>query len=142
MALVNFADKYTATDKKTERYSDFYTNLNKNIGTKDLARLTDENSIIRSIKNIVLTRRGERPFFPEFGCNITGLLFENFNEFTKSAMETEIKTAIENFEPRASVVDVVVQENVDFNEVYATIYFSTINSTETTSVSFLLNRIR
>lgn len=142
MALVNFADKYTVTDKKTERYSDFYTNLNRNVGTKDLARLTDENSIIRSIKNIVLTRRGERPFFPEFGCNITGLLFENFNEFTKSAMETEIKTAIENFEPRASVVDVVVQENVDINEVYATIYFSTINSTETTSVSFLLNRIR
>lgn len=142
MAVISFADKYTATSKRTERYSDFYTNLNRNIGTRDLARLTDENSIIRAIKNIVLTRRGERPFFPEFGCNITGLLFENFNEFTKTAMETEIKTAIENFEPRANVIDVVVQENVDLNQVVATIYFSAINSTETTTVSFLLNRIR
>jgi phage baseplate assembly protein W len=142
MAVTSFADKYTATGLVGERYSDFYLNFSTNRGTKDLARLTDENAIIRSIKNIVLTRKGEKPFFPQYGCNILSMLFENFNEFTASTLETEIETAIQNFEPRVQTVRVSAQNNIDRNEVYVTIYFNTINSTETISINVLLTRIR
>ena len=51
-----YADKFTVTPLRAERYSDFYNNLNKNFGTKDLARLTNEDSIINSLKNIIRTR--------------------------------------------------------------------------------------
>jgi len=138
----SYADKFTVTPLRNERYSDFYNNFNKNFGTKDLARLTNEESIINSLKSIVLTRRGERPFFPEFGCNITGLLFENFSKFTTDAIETEIRTAIENFEPRVRTIKVKVLESQDNHSIELQLFFTTINNPENISISFLLSRIR
>lgn len=139
---VQYADKFTTTSLYTERYSDFRTNLDKNFGTGDLARITNEDAIYTSLKNIVMTRKGERPFYPEFGCNITALLFENYNTFTQKAMETEIKTAIENFEPRVQLLKAVVNGNPDNNSVAVDIYFTIINRPETLNLSFLLSRIR
>lgn len=137
-----YADKFTVTPLRSERYSDFYNNLNKNFGTKDLARITNEDSIINSLKNIIRTRKGERPFFPEFGCNISGLLFENFSQFTNDSIETEIKTAVENFEPRIKTIRVKVVESQDNHTVDLQMFFTTINNPENVSVSFLLSRIR
>lgn len=138
----SYADKFTSTSLYNERYSDFRTNFDKNFGTGDLARLTNEDSIYTSLKNIVLTRKGERPFFPEFGCNITSMLFENYTRFTQKAIETEVRTAVENFEPRVSILKVLVNGNPDNNSVDLELYFTIINRPETYSVSFLLSRIR
>lgn len=139
---VSYADKFTSTSLYNERYSDFRTNFDKNFGTGDLARLTNEDSIYTSLKNIVFTRKGERPFFPEFGCNITSILFENYNRFTQKTIETEVRTAIENFEPRVSILKVLVNGDPDNNTVDLELYFTVINRPETYSVSFLLSRIR
>lgn len=142
MAISAYSDKYSVTQVKSEAYSDFYTNIDKNYGTKDLARLTNEDAVIRSLKNIILTKKGERPFFPEFGCNITGLLFENFTSFTQKTLEAEIRTAVENFEPRIKTIKVVVNDQSDRNAVTLDLYFTLINRSDTLSVSFLLSRIR
>lgn len=139
---VSYADKFTTTPLYNERYSDFYTNLNKNFGSGDLARLTNDESIYNTLKNIIMTRKGERPFFPEFGCNVMGLLFENYNQFTEKTLETEIRTAIENFEPRVSLLRVVIDGDPDSNKVSLILYFTIINRPEINSVSFLLSRIR
>lgn len=139
---VNYADKFTTTPLYNERYSDFYLNFDKNFGTGDVARLTNESSIYSSLKNIVYTRKGERPFFPEFGCNITSILFENYNRFTQKTIETEVRTAIENFEPRVSIIKVIVDGKPDNNTVTLDLYFTIINRPETFNVSFLLSRIR
>lgn len=139
---VAYADKFTTTPLYIERYSDFRTNFDKNFGTGDLARLTNEDSIYTSLKNIVFTRKGERPFFPEFGCNITSILFENYNRFTQKALETEVRTAIENFEPRVSILKVGINGRPDNNAVDLDLYFTVLNRPETYSVSFLLSRIR
>jgi phage baseplate assembly protein W len=139
---VAYADKFTNTSLYNERYSDFRTNLDKNFGTGDLARITNEESIYTSLRNIVLTRKGERPFFPEFGCNITSILFENYTRFTQKAIETEVKTAIQNFEPRVRVQKVIVDGRPDDNAVNLDLYFTIINRPETFTLSFLLSRIR
>lgn len=138
----SYADKFTVTSLRSERYSDFYNSFSKNFGTKDLARLTNEDSIINSLKNIILTRKGERPFFPEFGCNISGLLFENFSKFTTDAIETEIKTAVENFEPRIKTIKVKAIEFPDNHSIELQLFFTTINNPENISISFFLSRIR
>ena len=139
---VTYADKFTVTELYNERYSDFYTNFNKNFGSGDLARITNEDSIYSALKNIIMTRKGERPFFPEFGCNVMGLLFENYNQFTEKTLETEVRTAIENFEPRVSLLRLVIDGDPDSNKVSLILYFTILNRPETFSVSFLLSRIR
>lgn len=139
---ISYADKFTVTPLRAERYSDFYNNFNKNFGTKDLARITNEDSIINSLKNLIQTRKGERPFFPEFGCNISGLLFENFSQFTTDSIETEIKTAVENFEPRIKTIRVNAVESQDNHSIELQMFFTTINNPENISISFLLSRIR
>lgn len=142
MATTSYADKFTTTPLRSERYSDFYNNFSKNFGTKDLARLTNEESIISSLKNIILTRKGERPFQPDFGCNISGLLFENFSKFTTDAIEIEIKTAVENFEPRIKTIKVKAVESQDNHSIELQLFFTTINNPENISISFFLSRIR
>lgn len=139
---VSYLDKFTTSSLYNERYSDFYINFNRNIGSGDIARLTNEDAIYSTLKNIVLTKKGERPFFPEFGCNIMGLLFENYDEFTRKTVEAEVRTAIENFEPRVSLIKMVVDGNPDSNKVSIVLYFTIINKPETYSVGFLLSRIR
>jgi phage baseplate assembly protein W len=138
----SYADKFTTTSLVSERYSDFYNNLNINFGTKDLARITNEESIINSLKNIILTKKGERVFQPNFGCNISGLLFENFSKITNDAIETEIRTAVENFEPRVKTIKVTVVESLDNHSIELQLYFTTINNPENVSISFFLSRIR
>jgi phage baseplate assembly protein W len=137
-----YADKFTVTSLKTERYSDFYNNLDKNFGSGDLARKTNEDSIVNSLKNIIFTNKGERPFFPEFGCNIRGLLFENFSQFLAETIKSEIQTAVQNFEPRITTLNITVKDDSDNNGFRLHLYFTTINNTETASVNFLLRRIR
>ncbi len=137
-----YADKFTVTPLRSERYSDFYNNLSKNFGTKDIARLTNEESVINSLKNIILTRKGERVFQPDFGCNLSGLLFENFSRFTSDAIATEIRTAVENFEPRVRTIKVKVSESQDNHSIDIQLFFTTINNPEELSISFLLSRIR
>lgn len=138
----SYADKFTVTPLRSERYSDFYNNFSKNFGTRDIARLTNEESIISSLKNIILTRKGERLFQPEFGCNISGLLFENFSKFTTDAIETEVRTSVENFEPRIKTIKVKAVESQDNHSIELQLFFITINNPEEISISFLLSRIR
>ena len=138
----SYADKFTVTQLTSERYSDFYNTFSKNFGTKDLARMTNEDSIINSLKNIIQTRKGERPFQPDFGCNIAGLLFENFSKFTTDAIETEIRTAVENFEPRVRTIKVKAIETQDNHSIELQLFFTTINNSENISISFFLSRIR
>ena len=139
---VSYADKFTVTKVKSDRYSDFYKNFNKNFGSKDLAKQTGDDAIIGSLRNIIFTRKGERPFNPEFGCNIQNLLFENFNNFVAKSIETEIRSSIENFEPRVQLNDVSVLQGSDEHSAEVYIRFTTINRSEPLTVSFLLTRLR
>ena len=66
----------------------------------DLIALRNENAIARSVRNLVLTLPGERPFAPVLGSNVSNLLFENFDELTASAIKSEIRTTLDNYEPR------------------------------------------
>jgi phage baseplate assembly protein W len=129
---------------KPEIYSDFQTNFTIHPITKDLTRLVNEEAVKRSIKNILLTNHYERPFRPKFGANIRKYLFENITPITLRSMKSDIQLAIENFEPRANIIDIVVSAASNPNEVDITVTFSTINRLEpvTVSTTLGLERVR
>ena len=69
----------------------------------DIVSLRNENAIARSVRNLILTIPGERPFNPVLGSNVYKLLFENFDSQTAFAIRTQIKNTINNFEPRVKI---------------------------------------
>ena len=81
----------------------------------DVIILKNENAISRSIRNLIFTLPGEKPFEPTVGSNVTRLLFENLDKLTASSIRSEIEYTINNFEPRVRLTDVKVTPNFDNN---------------------------
>lgn len=132
----------TPANLKKELYSDFYNDFTKNPLTNDIARKANEDSVKQSIRNIILTNKGERPFYPEFGSNIRNMLFENITPDRLIIMKDIIKEAIKNYEPRANVINVDVIANYDSNDVVVFIVFNVINIETPVTLEVFLERIR
>jgi len=111
-------------------------------GIKDVALSYDSQAVIRSIRNLLLTKHFERPFNPDLGANIDGLLFEPISPITSSLLENEIKTTIQNFEPRARLHQINVTPNADKNAYNVYLSFFIENATLPTTVTLLLERNR
>jgi len=111
---------YTSIEKVSNTY------LYRGIGfpfieNKKVQEKTDAELIGDSIKQIVMTQKGERVFRPDFGTNIKVLLFENETEFLYNDIVNEIIVACNEYEPRAKVVDVVVNNSNDI--IYADVFY-------------------
>lgn len=123
-------------------YSDIDFTFTKKPVTGDVALGYDTQAVIRSIRNLLLTKRYERPFNPNLGSNIDALLFEMVSPVSASSLESEIRNVIDNYEPRATISDIVVKSNPDYNSYDVTITFYIENATQPTTVTLLLERNR
>lgn len=92
----------------------------------DLIALRNENAIARSIRNLIFTLPGEKPFQPNVGCNVTKLLFENLDRLTASSIESEIRNTVNNFEPRVRLRTVIVNPNFDDNIFEVTLKYDIV----------------
>jgi phage baseplate assembly protein W len=130
------------TQKQVVYYSDLQTNLAIHPNKKDLTTLNNEDSVKRSIRNILLTNRGEKLMNPLFGSDIRALLFENMNSVTESLLKDYISSSIANYEPRANVLAINVSALFDYDAYAITIFFSIINKKDPVTLELLINRIR
>ena len=92
----------------------------------DLISLKNESAIARSIRNLVLTTPGERPFNEDLGSNVSKTIFENMDNISATIIRDEIENTINNFEPRVRLIDVVVKPNFDNNEFDVTVQYEII----------------
>lgn len=132
----------TSPRQKQIFYSDFLTDFSTNPHTKDLVKVTNEQAVINSIKKILKTNNFEVPYAAYFGANINRYLFEPFTPITEMEIKNEIRFAIENFEPRAQILDLVVNGRPDDNALDITLTFSIINSSTPVTVTTTLIRVR
>lgn len=130
------------TEKQEIYYSDFLTNFNIHPNKKDVVATVNEDAIKRSVRNIILTNRGERVMNPLFGSDINAILFENMAPATEEALKQYIIDAIKNYEPRARLENVIISPSYDLNAYGVTIVFSTINTREPITMEMLISRIR
>jgi phage baseplate assembly protein W len=142
MALVTRVKTSTPVRRKQELYSDFFTDLLSLDVTRDIAKAMNEDAVKQSIRNLLLTNRGDRLFNNTLGSDIYSLLFENSSPALEQTLSDYIKTTIENYEPRAELIDVVVDSEADEHEVLVVINFRVLNKTEPVSLELVLNRIR
>jgi phage baseplate assembly protein W len=126
----------------TSIFSDFNVNLDIHPIKGDLSLLYDADSVKRSIKNLLFTEPYERPFNPQIGAGLKAYLFENVNSDTQYLIREKIRDVINNYEPRANLIEVLVKVLPDENAYYATIIFSVNNNINPITLDVILRRVR
>ena len=140
-----YADAQAQNDisRNVRQYKDLDLFFDKKSVSKDIAKLTDIAAVKRSIRNLVLTNHYEKPFHPEIGSGVRDMLFEPMSPLTAHVLTRKIEDVIENFEPRAKVIGVSAQPNLDRNEYRVTINFFVLNApTELVDLTLFLERLR
>ena len=128
--------------KRARIYKDFDLSFTKNSITGDINKKLDVNAVKQSMKNLILTDIMERPFQPDLGSRLGGLLFENADIFTTDAIRATIENLLENYERRAKINSVDVEPDIDRNTYEVTINFFVIGINEPQELEVKLERLR
>jgi len=136
------ADTLTSTLKKQEYFSDFLNSFAVSPIGNNLGKVTNEQSVKQSLKNLIYTNLGERLFQPSLGSGVRGLLFDLNTPIVLASIEFNIKNTIKFNEPRVNLLKVSVNSGYDENYVQVDLLFSLINNPEPISLNFILKRVR
>lgn len=122
-------------------YSDLDLNFTKNPITGDINILQGDVCVIKSIENLCLTNFYERLFQHHIGGNLNQLLFENITQTTSAVIAREIKNVIQNFEPRATQLQINVTNNIQQNGYNVYFAFFIDNSVAPVEINTFLERL-
>ena len=130
-------------ERNVRQYTDLDLFFAKKATSKDISKVTDIQAVKRSVRNLVLTNHYEKPFHPEIGSGVRGILFEPMTPLTAIILTRKIEDVIENFEPRAKLISITAYPNLDRNEYECTIEFYVVNApTELVDLTVFLERLR
>ncbi|MDC3384666.1 GPW/gp25 family protein [bacterium] len=124
------------------RYKDLDIFFTPHPVTGDITVKTDTDAIRRSVRNIVLTNKYERPFKPNFGGSLRDMLFELDTMPKINRVKERIVKTVETFEPRVNNVSVILEESQNTNTIRCTIFYNINNSVSNQRVEFTLTRAR
>lgn len=113
-------------ERISKQFKDISLSFDINPLNYDLIVIKNETAIARSIRNLVYTLIGERFLNPQLGSNVTRALFESLDSITANVIESEIRTTIDNFEPRVNLTSVKVVPDYDTLEFNVTIVYDII----------------
>ena len=126
-----------------QTFKDLSVTFKKHPVTNDLVAVKDKAAIVQAITGILLTRKGERPFQPELGCDIQNLLFEPLDYASAGSIKQEIKETIDRYEPRVSVTEIVCQPDFDNNGYNVQLQYTIVGRDDVpVGVEFILERTR
>ena len=142
----NDAEGVNNSPRSTYIYKDLSLFFTPNPVSGDVTMVTDVQDIKRSVRNLIMTNRFEKPFHPEIASHVRDLLFEPFSPVTINLLRNRIETVLENYEPRVTLTDVEVEDpdfqKMDNNELNVRIFFTLKNDPEIQTVDVLLERVR
>jgi phage baseplate assembly protein W len=135
-------DIFTPSYKKEERYSDVTIGFDKSPLSGNLARVTDAQSIMQTLKTLLLTNQGERLYNIDLGSKIRASLFDPLDDITASTIRTSITQAINNYEPRVNILQLNVIPSEELNAFKVNLFFNIINIPEVQQLNITLKRVR
>ena len=107
-------------------FKDINLSFKRHPVTNDVVAIRDEDAIKRSVKNIIFTILGEKPFEPNFGSVINESLFELSTELNEMRISDEIKSSLLTYEPRIDNIIVNVSVYPDSNELNCTVQYDIV----------------
>ena len=120
-------------------FKDINLSFKRHPVTNDVLTVRNEDAIKRSVRNIIFTILGEKPFEPNFGSVINNTLFDLSTNLNEIRVSDEIKQSLLNFEPRIDNIRVTVSIYPDSNELNCTVQYDIVGiSAPTQEVDVLL----
>lgn len=131
----------SSTVARKKGYSDLDLKLTRHKIRKDIIPLRDDQAVKNAVKNLILTNFFEKPFQPNIGANLRGLLFEPADAITELALEDNIKRVLKR-ETRIDVSFVEVVDLSDRNAYRITVKFNIKQLDQSAEVEIVLRRLR
>ena len=107
----------------SKAFKDINLSFKRHPVTNDLVVIKNEDAIKQSVKNIIFTILGEKPFLPLFGSKLNSSLFELDTNFNETKISDEISSVLLNNEPRINNILVSVSNPSDSHELNVTIQY-------------------
>ena len=107
-------------------FKDINLSFKRHPVTNDVVAIRDEDAIKRSVKNLIFTILGEKPFVPQFGSVINESLFDLNTELSEIRVSDEIRSSLLNFEPRIDNIIVDVTVSPDTSEMNCTVQYDIV----------------
>ena len=123
-------------------YKDLPMSFQKHPGTGDVRPIEDLAAVKQSVRNLILTNYGERPFNNNIGSNVASYLFEPVSPFTANAIERDIESVLSEQEPRINGVLVRVYDKSDENAYIVELQYNVVSLNIQVETSFFLRRLR
>lgn len=133
--------KKTLLGTKTKEYLDIDLSFTAK-PSGDLYKKSEAAAVKQAVKNLLLTNTTEKPFQPYYGGDLNDFLFELSEDFDEEDIRDYIFTAVSNYEPRATVLDVKSLIIPDRHDVKVTVVFQVVNTSEIVSIDITLARLR
>lgn len=124
------------------RYSDLDLDFVANPITGTVPRKLNEESVKRSIRNLVNLNRYEKPFHPEINSGLRSLLFELVTPANAVILQRRMIELIARHERRIELLGVDVTDRHEENLYTVTITFRVLNQEQPTILNFSLTRLR
>jgi phage baseplate assembly protein W len=128
--------------KDTVAYNDYAIGISLPIQITNTAfnqTFQTVEQIKSNIKNLLLTKRGERIMQPTFGSGLNELLFEFNDSELETRIEATINEAIETWMPFVTIDSVEIEatdELKDTNSINVSLKFSTTGNPQLNEVTF------
>ena len=107
-------------------FKDINLSFKRHPVTNDVLTVSDEDAIKRSVKNIIFTILGEKPFEPEFGSVINQSLFDLNTSLNEIRVSDEIQQSLLNYEPRIDNIVVTASIYPDSNELNCVVQYEIV----------------
>lgn len=128
--------------RRIKAFVDISLAFEPNPVTGDLSVLTNERAITNSIKNLVQTIPGEAAFNYSVGSSVRSYLFEIIDAGTAGLIRNEVEATIKRNEPRAKVINVVVEPRPAQQEFMVSVTYEIVGYDQIINIDFILEPTR
>ena len=107
-------------------FKDINLSFKRHPVTNDVVAIRNEDAIKRSVRNIIFTILGEKPFSPNFGSVISEAMFDLNTSLSEIKISDEISSSLLTYEPRIDNTSVNVTISPDTHEINCTVQYDIV----------------
>lgn len=139
---INSLASATVATTRNVDYKDIDLSFTAKTTSGEIFKKRNAAAVKQAVKTLVMTNLLEKPFKPEFGGDIQGMLFELADDRASVSIRRNIVSNIKRYEPRAKIISLDVNPTPDNNSIEVTLIFKIVNTEEVVNFTTTLSRLR